>query len=155
MKNLKILFLSLIAFSYSCSDSEDDQPANENQTVAEIATKDATEISFDSAKSGGIISTNGGVEITEKGVLINETETPEVGNSLRIVNNTNNNDFDVNLSNLEPNTTYKIRAYAINEIGIGYGETISFTTTDLLVQGNGVTDIDNNQYPTIIYSTLR
>ncbi len=151
MKNLKILFLSLIAFSYSCSDNADDQSTNQNQTVAEIATKDATAISFDSAKSGGIISTDGAVAITEKGVLINKTETPVVGNSLRIVNSTNSDNFDVNLSNLDPNTTYKIRAYAINEIGIGYGETKSFTTTDLLVQGNGVTDIDNNQYPTIIY----
>ena len=151
MKKIKILFLSLIAFSYSCSDSADDQSTNQHQTVAEIATKVATEISFNSAKSGGIIVTNGGVVITEKGVLINKTETPVVGNSLRIVNITNNDNFDVNLSNLLPNTTYKIRAYAINEIGIGYGETISFTTTDLLVQGNGVTDIDNNQYPTIIY----
>tara|TARA_R110001592_G_scaffold144504_1_gene367705 strand:- start:707 stop:1837 length:1131 start_codon:yes stop_codon:yes gene_type:complete len=151
MKKLNILLFTLISVFISCSDSGDDQDPSENQTIAEITTKNATEINFESAISGGIISNSGNAEITEKGVLISETQIPEVGNSTRIVNNSQNNDFDVNLSNLEPNTSYNIRAYAINEIGIGYGENINFTTTDLLVQGNGVTDIDNNQYPTIIY----
>ena len=36
LKNLKILFLSLIAFSYSCSDNADDQSTNQNQTVADL-----------------------------------------------------------------------------------------------------------------------
>ena len=151
MKKLNILLFTLITVFISCSDSGDDQATNENQTIAEITTKNVTEITFQNAISGGIISTNGNAEITEKGILINANEIPVVGNSTRITNSTQNNDFDVNLSNLEPNTSYNIRAYAINEIGVGYGENINFTTTDLLIQGNGVTDIDNNQYPTIIY----
>lgn len=32
---------------------------------------------------------------------------------------------------LEPNTAYRVRAYAINEFGIGYGNTKNFTTLDL------------------------
>lgn len=151
MKKLNILLFTLISVFISCTDSEDDQKTTENQTIAEITTKNVTEITFENAISGGIISTNGNAEITEKGILINANEIPVVGNSTRITNSTQNNDFDVNISNLEPNTSYNIRAYAINEIGVGYGESINFTTTDLLVQGNGVTDIDNNQYPTIIY----
>jgi uncharacterized protein (TIGR02145 family) len=151
MKKLNILFIILISIFISCSDSGDEQDINENQTIAEITTKNVTEITFEKAISGGIISTNGNSEITEKGILINANEIPEVGNSARIVISTQNNNFDVNLSNLETNTSYNIRAYAINEIGIAYGQNLNFTTTELLVQGNGVTDIDNNQYPSIIY----
>lgn len=151
MKKLNFLLILLFMVFTSCSDSEDDQEIIENQTVAEIMTKEATEINFDSAISGGIISNTGNTEITEKGVLINESEVPEVGNSRRITNSSNENNFNVNLFNLDVNTNYNIRAYAINEIGVGYGETINFTTTELIVQGNGITDIDSNEYPTIIY----
>lgn len=151
MKKYNIFILIVISTFFSCSDSGDDQDAVENQTVVEIVTKEATNISYEGAKSGGIITDNGNAVITERGLVINEDEIPDIENSLRQMTTSNDNDFDINLFNLEPNTSYNIRAYAINEIGVGYGETKNFTTTDLLVQGNGVTDIDNNQYPTIIY----
>ena len=97
MKKLNILFIILISIFISCSDSGDEQDINENQTIAEITTKNVTEITFEKAISGGIISTNGNSEITEKGILINANEIPEVGNSARIVISTQNNNFDVNL----------------------------------------------------------
>ena len=37
------------------------------------------------------------------------------------------NDFTASISGLEPSKTYYYRAYAINEKGIGYGETKEFT----------------------------
>lgn len=36
--------------------------------------------------------------------------------------------FNSTLTNLEPNTTYHVRAYAVNSIGTSYGQEVTFTT---------------------------
>lgn len=40
----------------------------------------------------------------------------------------NTGSFNSTLSNLTPNTKYYVRAYAINSVGIAYGDEVSFTT---------------------------
>lgn len=151
MKNYSILFLIVTTIFFSCSGDDSQQDSDGSHTIAEITTKNATNINFDSAKTGGIILDDGGAEITEKGVLISVNGLPTVGNSTRILSSANSDDFDVNIGSLEPSTTYNIRAYAINEHGVAYGDNLTFTTTQLIVQGTGVTDSDNNQYPSLIY----
>ncbi len=47
-------------------------------------------------------------------------------------------------------TTYHVRAYAINAQGLQYGNEIVYTTLPSYVPGSGVTDIDGNNYPTIL-----
>ena len=51
-----------------------------------------------------------------------------------------------------PNTTYYIRAYVVteNEVVV-YGNQVSFTTLSAVYQnGNGLTDVEGNQYPSVI-----
>jgi uncharacterized protein (TIGR02145 family) len=50
-----------------------------------------------------------------------------------------------------PNTTYYVRAYVVteNEVVV-YGNQISFNILPLYQNGNGVADIDGNQYPSVI-----
>ena len=43
--------------------------------------------------------------------------------------------FDAVLSSLDPHTTYYVRAYAYNSLGVGYGNQVSFTTL------NGLADV--------------
>ena len=57
------------------------------------------------------------------------------------------------LTGLSANTTYYVRAYAINSAGTAYGNEVSFTTGDIYTMGSGVTDIDGNFYPSIILGT--
>ena len=58
------------------------------------------------------------------------------------------------LPNLNPETRYYVRAFAINEAGISYGAELSFTTlTDLSGVKGTVTDIDGNSYKTISIGT--
>jgi hypothetical protein len=100
-----------------------------------IITIGASSITQNTASSGGTITSDGGAPITMKGVCWSNTSTsPTISNS-----NTNNgsgiNSFTSSLTGLTANTTYYARAYAINSVGIAYGNTISFTTLPNLAVG--------------------
>jgi uncharacterized protein (TIGR02145 family) len=58
--------------------------------------------------------------------------------------------FFGNVYNLLPGTTYYVRAYAENALGVGYGIERVFTSNTGGVWGNGVTDIEGNEYRTVI-----
>jgi uncharacterized protein (TIGR02145 family) len=50
-----------------------------------------------------------------------------------------------------PSTTYYVRAYATNLYGTAYGNQVQFNTpTPLSIPGPGVTDINGNNYATIV-----
>jgi uncharacterized protein (TIGR02145 family) len=55
--------------------------------------------------------------------------------------------FSSEIYGLTPNTKYFIRAYAINNSGTGYGQNISMTTPD------GVIDADGNVYNVVVIGT--
>ncbi|HSL86438.1 MAG TPA: fibrobacter succinogenes major paralogous domain-containing protein, partial [Bacteroidales bacterium] len=58
------------------------------------------------------------------------------------------------LANLNPETSYYVRAFAINEAGISYGNELSFTTlADLSGTEGTVTDTEGNIYKTISIGT--
>lgn len=81
-----------------------------------------------SAVSGGTILVGGKTSITAKGVCWSTTNsTPTIANS-KTINGTGSGSFSSILSNLIPNTTYYIRAYATNSLGTGYGNVLSFKT---------------------------
>ena len=58
----------------------------------------------------------------------------------------NNQDFTI-----LPNTTYYVRAYVVteNEVVV-YGNQVSFSVLPIFENGAGLTDIDVNQYPSVI-----
>ena len=58
------------------------------------------------------------------------------------------NDLDASFL---PNTTYYVRAYVVteNEVVV-YGNQVSFTTLSIYQNGNGVTDVEGNQYPSVL-----
>ena len=75
----------------------------------------------------GSVLNDGGSKLTSRGFCWNTTPDPtiedsniNVGKSLGV--------FESIISALNPGTTYYIRAYATNEIGTAYGETLTFTT---------------------------
>ncbi|MBP6754679.1 MAG: DUF1566 domain-containing protein [Bacteroidia bacterium] len=81
-----------------------------------------------SAVSGGTILVGGKTSITAKGVCWSTTNsTPTIANS-KTINGTGSGSFSSILSNLIPNTTYYIRAYATNSLGTGYGNVLTFKT---------------------------
>jgi uncharacterized protein (TIGR02145 family) len=102
----------------------------------------------------------GGAFITERGVVWSTSTNPRIALSTKTSNGTGTGSFTSSLTNLTPKTTYYVRAYATNSAGTGYGNEISFTTSDSSsVMGNPcpetptVKDIDGNTYNTVQIGT--
>jgi uncharacterized protein (TIGR02145 family) len=115
-----------------------------------LTTLPITSVSYTSAVSGGNISDNGGANVTTRGIVWDTNPNPNISLSTKTVNGNGNGTFNSNMSSLTPSTNYYVRAYATNSKGVGYGENISFTTTVLYSNGNGLTDICGNNYPSVI-----
>lgn len=111
-----------------------------------ISTKAVTDVTMSSAKSGGIIISDGGEAIIEYGVCWNTSGNPN-STDLFTIGTSGSSQFDSNIMDLAANTTYHLRAYASNSAGTGYGEELIFKTdVDPDASGNGVVDIDGNVY---------
>jgi uncharacterized protein (TIGR02145 family) len=96
--------------------------------LATLTTSPAINISDTAAISGGNISDNGGTPITQRGVVWGNDPNPTTANNTSIDGSGTGN-FTSNLSGLTANSTYYLRAYAINSAGTAYGNEVSFTTT--------------------------
>ncbi len=90
-----------------------------------VQTNQAATISNDSVLLGGSIINNGGGNVSEYGVVWSTSPTPTV-NNFKQINTDLNTNFTITLTGLQANTQYYVRAYAINETGIAYGNEISF-----------------------------
>ena len=75
----------------------------------------------------GNVTGDGGVTITERGFCYALTQYPTNTDSHVAIGN-GVGEFTGSLTGLSLNSTYYIRAYAINSLGIGYSEQQSFTT---------------------------
>lgn len=97
--------------------------------LPEVVTSEISNISPLTATSGGLISHDGGSPIQNRGVVWNNSGQPDLTNAIGITEDgTGVGSFISELQHLEPNTTYFVRAYATNEIGISYGNMLNFTT---------------------------
>lgn len=95
-------------------------------TLTTITVYDKTETGV---KVRASVATNGGLDITEKGIVYSSTEAePTLENGTKAVATGEGNDISVTLSNLTGGTTYFARAYATNAKGTGYGVVGEFAT---------------------------
>ena len=97
-------------------------------TTPTITTTILSSISFNSAASGGNITSDGGATITARGVCWSTTANPTVLLSTKTVDGVGTGTFTSNISGLASNTTYYVRAYATNSAGTAYGTQQTFTT---------------------------
>ena len=119
-----------------------DDPENPEQP--EVTTAEITDITVNSAKCGGEVTFNGNVNVTARGICWSTSQNPTVEDN-KTVNGSGIGSYTSNMTNLEHNTTYYVRAYATNEVGTAYGEEVSFKTLEKLLPvvttAAGVTDI--------------
>jgi uncharacterized protein (TIGR02145 family) len=105
--------------------------------LASITTTAVSNITGTTAFSGGNITNNGGSLVTQRGVCYNTSANPTTANST-IISGSGTGSFTSNLTALTANTTYYVRAYAINSAGTAYGNQVSFTTTS--GSGSGISN---------------
>ena len=117
-----VVLLSLATFS-ACE--EDDKIDFGKHTKVTTAT--VTQITGSSAVAGGNVMAGSNVSVTERGVCIATISNPTTSNT-KVSAGSGTGSFTCNLTNLQPNTTYYVRAYAIDSKGTAYGEEVSFTT---------------------------
>ncbi len=93
-----------------------------------ITTGAISNITGNSAQSGGDITDNGGAAVTARGVCWDTTANPTITNSHTNDGN-GTGSFTSVLSGLSCGTTYYVRAYATNSAGTAYGSQVSFPTS--------------------------
>jgi N-acetylneuraminic acid mutarotase len=82
-----------------------------------------------SAVAGGNITDIGDVgEITDRGICWSTSQLPTIDDE-KLSNGMGAGNFTVNLINLNPGTTYYIRAFAIYRTDVFYGDQLIFTTS--------------------------
>ena len=83
-----------------------------------------------SAISGGTIISTDNTSVTARGVCWNTTGTPTIQDS-KTMDDSGYGSFESNLTYLQPNTLYYLRAYASTPNGTFYGNEITFKTKSL------------------------
>ncbi len=101
--------------------------AGTSVTIPTVTTTAASSITSTTATSGGNVTADGGASVTERGICYATTQNPTTANS-KVVSGSGTGTFTANMTGLTANTTYYIRAYAINSAGTAYGSQVSFTT---------------------------
>ena len=110
-------------------------------TAPTVVTSAVTQIAETTAVAGGNVTSDGGASVTERGVVYSTSANPTTANS-KVASGSGTGAFTCNLTGLQPNTTYYVRAYAVNSKGTSYGEQVTFTTLTPIV------------VPTVMTSTI-
>ncbi|MGE0085738.1 MAG: C1 family peptidase [Desulfococcaceae bacterium] len=96
-----------------------------------IYTNAVSSVTQTTATSGGNVTLAGSTPVTARGVCWSTSQNPTIANS-KTSNGTGTGTFTCSITGLSPNTTYYARAYAVNSVGISYGNQVSFTTLQSL-----------------------
>lgn len=124
---IRLTFIGLpLMIAVSCKKSDSAPPP----TAPAVTTTALTNITTSSATTGGTILTNGNAAITQSGIVWSKTNaTPTLTDSV-IAGTTASGSFTTNLTGLDFNRTYYIRAFATNSVGTAYGDVVTLNTTN-------------------------
>ena len=92
-----------------------------------VTTGSVSLITTTTASCEGYVTSDGGSDITERGVCYGTSQNPTVAGSKVTATGTTGN-YTCSLTGLTAGTTYYVRAYATNSVGTAYGTVKTFTT---------------------------
>ena len=95
--------------------------------LPQVTTSEVTDFTTLTATCGGEVVSDGGAVVTERGVCWATNPNPTVGVN-HLSSGAGVGAFSVDITGLEPATTYYVRAYATNAVGTAYGNEVNFTT---------------------------
>ncbi len=93
-----------------------------------VTTDAITNITQTTANSGGNVTSDGGAEVSARGVCWSSTNVYPDLNASHSTDGSGTGEFTSLLTDLTPNTFYYVRSYATNGVGTTYGNTQMFTT---------------------------
>ena len=105
------------------------------KTTGTVTTKAVDTRKATSVNANGEVTDDGNVTITERGVVYSKSSDPTTDDTKVKDDGTSVGSFSVKLTGLDPNTTYHVRAYVINEEGTAYGADKTFATLNRTVAG--------------------
>lgn len=97
-----------------------------------VSTAPVTDIGPTSAKGGGDVTNDGNSPLLVRGVCWSTRKSPDVKDDAT-TDGRGEGAFTSDMTGLEPNTLYYVRAYAVNDQGTSYGKQVTFTTTQFSV----------------------
>lgn len=92
-----------------------------------LTTAAVTNVGVTTATGGGNVSSTGNLPITERGICWYYMDDPTIDYYHGTAPGSTG-DYTVNMADLLPGYNYRVRAYAINALGIAYGTQVSFDT---------------------------
>lgn len=112
-----------------------DNPSN--PTDIHVITYTPYDITQTSAVCGGGVASESGTSIIERGICYGIIHNPNINGLHKVASTSGLGEYTCNITGLESATTYYVRAYAMNNNGIYYGEEKSFCTAIGGGGGNG------------------
>ncbi|WP_424492930.1 MBG domain-containing protein [Salinimicrobium sp. GXAS 041] len=100
-----------------------------------VSTTAASGITATTATLGGNVTDNGGATVTDRGFVYGVSSPPTIGDgrATRVQDGNGTGTFEEAITNLSAETTYYVRAYAINSEGTSYGAEEVFKTNAVAV----------------------
>ncbi|WP_157822086.1 PKD domain-containing protein, partial [Salegentibacter salinarum] len=96
-------------------------------TVAIVTTSSISSVTATGTTISGNVTDDGGDAVTERGFVYGTSSNPTTSDT-KVQSGIGTGSFSEDISGLKPETTYYVRAYAINGQGTSYGDEESFTT---------------------------
>ena len=117
-----------------------------------ITTKTISYIQDSIATCGGIVTSDGGGALINKGICWSVSQNPTINDNITI-DTSSQTDFTCVMTGLIPNTAYYVRAFATNGGGTAYGQQKVFVTSAVdgqpCINTATVMDYDSNTYNTV------
>jgi hypothetical protein len=128
MKNqFYLLILCLFLIFSACQ--EDEPPA---EVLADLTTNTAQNITGTTVTLGGTIIDEGSSGVYTRGVCWSFNSNPTTNDNSQMADGSGLGSFSVDIDGLKANTIYNVRAFAYNEVGLSYGNNVTFQTTGLM-----------------------
>lgn len=119
---MKKIFLLLTLATLSSCEFENIDPLNPI-----MITDEPLSIGTNTATLGGRVLGEGGLPVTEFGLVYSQTNPPTL-NDTKIIEGSGVGSFSDIYNSFQSNTQYFYSAYGINEMGVGFGDVYGFIT---------------------------
>ena len=96
--------------------------------LPQVITGEISNVGFNTSTVAGRVSSDGGHKMVVRGVCYATHQTPTLDDMCKTAG-ADTGSYHCNLDSLQPGTTYYVRTYATNSIGVSYGLQKTFTTT--------------------------